>query len=65
MVGPDRVIVACGDQTLDVSRALEPELSVGEKVLVSCGYVVRRLTAVEAAEAAELLDSLDSVAHAS
>jgi hydrogenase maturation factor len=57
IVDVDRALVASGDQTLEVNRAFEPELDEGDEVLVSCGIVVRRLAADEAAELRSLLAS--------
>lgn len=57
IVDAERVLVRCGNDTLEVSRVLEPELGVGDDVLVSCGYVVRRLTPDESAEIGAILAS--------
>jgi hydrogenase maturation factor len=57
IVDVDHVVVSCGRDTLEVSRQMEPDVDLGEDVLVSCGYVVRRLTPMEAAEIGAILTS--------
>jgi hydrogenase maturation factor len=57
LVDADRVLVTSAGRTLEVNRTLEPVLAVGDDVLVSCGFVVRRLMSGEAAEIAAMLAS--------
>jgi hydrogenase expression/formation protein HypC len=51
----ERVRVCCDADVLEVSRVMEPQVDVGDHVLVSCGYVVRRLAPDEVAEIAAIL----------
>jgi hydrogenase maturation factor len=57
VVDADRVVVTCGTDALQVSRVMQPEVALGDDVLVSCGYVVRRLTRDEAAEIGAVMAS--------
>ena len=64
IVDADRALVCSTGRTLEVNRAFEPGLDVGDYVLVSCGFVVRRLTTEDAAEIAAAVASATDEAQA-
>lgn len=62
-VDADHARVASDRQTMEVGRALVPELDVGDWVLVNTGQIVTRLTPEEADSIRELLQELETFAQ--